>query len=420
MWRPTLRLPAITMVLAVFVITARGPCALGDDPSPVPSDPVFRALRTDGTTVSGRIRQLGPNRRVLLSDGTIETAIPFDRLVTLTREGDQPSALPDGSVVLFPDGDRLRTQIGNSTETALETHPPLLGDADLAVPLDSLLALLLVPGSDPAAQEDLLGKLREEPRKSEVLLLNNDDRQTGGFLGLKTDKVAFQRDNGPPETDRTRVSALEFDPTLVKYPEPKDAPWLELTFLDGSRLGAISTTVDQGQLVLETRFGATMRVPLRALAGVHVKGGPVVYLATRKEALAEYVGYVGEHRKSFGRNKTADGRVLKLGGRPYDRGLGTQSRTLLAYRLEPGDQRFQATVGLDDRAGPLGSVVFRVLVDGKERASTPSMTARDAPRSLDVDLTGARILILATEFGDRGDVQDLADWVEARIIRATK
>ena len=26
-------------------------------------------------------------------------------------------------------------------------------------------------------------------------------------------------------------------------------------------------------------------------------------------------------------------------------------------------------------------------------------------------------LILATEFGDRGDVRDLADWVEARIIR---
>ena len=29
----------------------------------------------------------------------------------------------------------------------------------------------------------------------------------------------------------------------------------------------------------------------------------------------------------------------------------------------------------------------------------------------------ASILILATEFGDRGDVRDLADWVEARMIR---
>ena len=38
-------------------------------------------------------------------------------------------------------------------------------------------------------------------------------------------------------------------------------------------------------------------------------------------------------------------------------------------------------------------------------------------RPVDVDLTGGRYLILATEFGDRGDVRDLADWVEARIIR---
>lgn len=94
-----------------------------------------------------------------------------------------------------------------------------------------------------------------------------------------------------------------------------------------------------------------------------------------------------------------------------------QSTTFLAYKIEPGDRRFQGLVGVDDRAGPLGSVVFRVLVDGKERFKTPFLTDHDAPRSVDVDLTGGRFLILATEFGDRGDVRDLADWVEARIVR---
>ena len=41
-------------------------------------------------------------------------------------------------------------------------------------------------------------------------------------------------------------------------------------------------------------------------------------------------------------------------GQTYDRGLGTQSTTFLAYRVEPGDRRFQALVGVDERAGPLG------------------------------------------------------------------
>jgi hypothetical protein len=92
----------------------------------------------------------------------------------------------------------------------------------------------------------------------------------------------------------------------------------------------------------------------------------------------------------------------------------------MAYEIVPGDRRFQATVGVDERAGPPGSVVFRVLVDNEERFKSPPQTNRDAPKSIDVDLSGGKYLILVTEFGDRGDVRDLADWVEARLIRSVQ
>ena len=72
-------------------------------------------------------------------------------------------------------------------------------------------------------------------------------------------------------------------------------------------------------------------------------------------------------RNPYRRDASIEGHPLRLAGQVYDRGLGTQSRTFLAYRLVADDQRFQALVGLDDRAGALGSVVFRVLVDGRER-----------------------------------------------------
>ena len=90
---------------------------------------------------------------------------------------------------------------------------------------------------------------------------------------------------------------------------------------------------------------------------------------------------------------------------------------MLAYRIQPGDRRFQALIGVDERAGPLGSVVFRVFIDRQERFKSPAMTDRDPPKPLDIDLAGGKILILVTEFGDRGNVRDLADWAEARIIR---
>ncbi len=408
--------------LAILAAVALLPPSRGaDDPpagSPVPSDPVFQALRTDGSTVSGRIRQLGAGNEVVLEGASGPVTVPFDRLVKLTREGDLPASPPEGSLVLFPEGDRLQAVIGVSNEKTLEVLPPILGDAPIAVTIDAPLALILAPPADSQAQEDLIARVRDEPRESEVLWLANGDRLTGGFLGLTAQKVLLQRDGAETSVDRSGVVAIEFDPAIVAYPEP-GRPFLELTFLDGSRLGVSDCRIEQGQIVAQTRFGAAIRPPLAKLARVHVRGDHVRYLADRKESRAVFVGYLGEgtHREKFGRNTTLDGRVLRVGGAPHDRGLGTQSRTLLAYRLEPGDRRFQATVALDDRAGPLGSVVFRVLLDGKEKFATPSMTVRDAPREIDLDLSGAKILILAAEFGDRGDVQDQADWIEARLIR---
>jgi hypothetical protein len=62
-------------------------------------------------------------------------------------------------------------------------------------------------------------------------------------------------------------------------------------------------------------------------------------------------------------------------------------------------------------------VVFKVRVDGEIRYESPPMAAGEPPKLVNLDLTGAKFLILMTEFGERGDVQDHADWVEARIIR---
>ena len=145
----------------------------------------------------------------------------------------------------------------------------------------------------------------------------------------------------------------------------------------------------------------------------------ISYLSEREAAASEFVGYLSTHPGTYGRDLTWDGHGLRMAGQPYDRGLGMLPRSLLAYRVEPTDSRFQALVGLDDRAGPRSSVVFRVLVDGKERFASPALTPRQAPVPVDVDLAGGRLLILVVEFGDAGDVQDNAVWAEARIIKSS-
>jgi hypothetical protein len=373
----------------------------------------------DGTSVSGRIRQLGPKQELtLVTVEGPEKVIPLDTLVKLTRDGLEVSLTPEPAVVLFPDGDRLyRTVIGAANETSLDVQSYSLGT--LAIPLDSLLGLGLGSGvtlpADADALEAVAQRVRSEPRNSEVLWLANGDRLAGSFLGLTDKIVEFQSRKSAVKLERTGVVAIGFDPALVVYPKPKSG-FLELTLADGSRLGVTGTRVDQGDIVATTRFGAAIHVPISELVRVHARTPTVAYLSELSVAEERYVPYVGPPRP-FRRDGTVEGHALRLSGQDYDRGIGTQSRTLLAYRLEPGDRRFQALVGLDDRAGPLGSVVFRVFADNKPVFTSSTMSARDAPRPIDVDISSAKILILITEFGDRGGIRDLADWVEARIIR---
>lgn len=415
-YRTILTLTALLFAGSARAWAGNGDGAGGPGGSTVPSDPVFTALLIDGTTVSGRIRQLGPRNEVtLVPQEGAEKTIEFARLVKLTREGLVPSFAPQGSLVLFPDGDRLyRTVLGPVSETHIEVQPyTLLGN--LKVPLESLLGLVLNPPEDPDALALLVDRVRSEPRKTEALFLTNGERIPGGFLGLDEKKVKFQGEQGPLTVDVSKVVALRFDESLAVYPMPA-GEFFELTMSDGSRLGVTELKLEQGQLTGTARFGTPIRLALGDLVRMHARSKSIVYLSEREADAAKYVAYVGPTR-SYRRDMAVDGHPLRLGGQTYDRGLGTQSRTLLAYRIRPGDRRFQALVGLDDSAGPLGSVVFHVVVDNKDRFVSPPMSARDVPKSIDVDLTGGKYLILLTEFGERGEVRDFADWVEARIMR---
>jgi hypothetical protein len=380
----------------------------------VSSDPTFKALLIDGHTVSGRLVSLGPGAiKIMSTDGTAHE-LALNRLIKLTRDFSAVVPALEASHVILPEGDRImRVSIESSTETGLAIQSDVLGK--FLLPLDGAVGLIFAGPSRATELDPLWEQVRAEPRTTEVVWLTNGDRLAGGFLDLDESKIKIQVGGKPVEVDRQGVVALGFDPKLIGYPRPK-SDFLELTLKDGSRLGVTEARIEDGIVLATTRFGAAIKFSLGELVRVHARSSAVVYLSERKPVRDQYLSYVGPTRE-YRVDRTVDGHPFHLGGQAYDRGLGTQSTTFLAYRVEPGDRRFQALVGVDERAGPLGSVVFRVLVDGKERWKTPAMTDHDPPRPVDVDLAGARYLILATEFGDRGDVRDLADWVEARMIR---
>jgi hypothetical protein len=398
-------------------VLAIGAATASADPasSPVSSDPVFQAVMVDGSSPSGRIVSFDSDTITIATKEGARERLAIDHLVKLTREPAPPvSGWEDSQAVLLPEGDRLlRTAIGSTTETSLDVRSESLGK--LEVPLDCVLGLILSTQGPSGSFDARWDRILVEPRKNEVVWLLNGDRLEGSFLDMDDRKIHIQIDQKPVEVERMGVAALAFDPSLLNYPRPK-GHFLELRLNDGTRLGVSSTKLDEGTVEAMTRFGRPVRFGLGELSGVVARSGSVVYLAERAPAKAVYTSYIGPTRP-YRADRAIDGQPFQLAGRTYDRGIGTQSRTLLAYRIEPGDRRFQALVGVDERAGPLGNVVFRVLIDGAEQYRSDPMTHRDAPKPVDVDLGKGKILILDTQFGHRGDVRDLADWVEARIIR---
>jgi alpha-L-fucosidase 2 len=110
------------------------------------------------------------------------------------------------------------------------------------------------------------------------------------------------------------------------------------------------------------------------------------------------------------------GGPLSLRGQVFRKGLGTHSRCEIEYEIDERFRRFEALVGIDDDTAGQGSVVFRVLLDGREVWQTGPVSGQAAPKKVEVDTSDAKRLTLVVDFGSLGDVQDHADWAEARLV----
>lgn len=115
--------------------------------------------------------------------------------------------------------------------------------------------------------------------------------------------------------------------------------------------------------------------------------------------------------------RNAAGGPLALGKQTYDSGLGCMGQTALEYPLNRQFSKFTVTVGIDAIAKGRGSVAFRILVDGVEKAESGPMSGMTLPKTLTVENLdeAERLLLLVEDAGD-GAEDDLANWVEPVLI----
>jgi hypothetical protein len=253
-----------------------------------------------------------------------------------------------------------------------------------------------------------------------VVLLNNGDAIEGDITGLDDQEATLEADKKPVKIEMKRVAAVALSTEDAKPPRVKGAfariALSDAERADGARLTLTSFACDEATLTGTTTFGAAFAAPIGRLAFLEFVGGREIPLADLKALRYEYSPYLDE-RWDYVRDGAVTGLDLRLAGSHYDRGIGLHAGGRLTYAVPDGARRFEATVGIDDRAGEGATARVRLLADGKAVDLGDRDLARGAPRVVRADVAGAKELTLEVEYGPRGPVHAHVDWVDARFVK---
>ena len=387
----------------------------------IPGSWLYRNLK--GEAFGGSIERMTAEGLIWKpADARDSTKIDWSQIEEVRRNNESSVAPADdatlGPIVLLPQNDRLRGEAVATLNKGLAIQSASIGIVNL--PLPQWAGVLNQPPQTAQESMRALDRLRRGSSvPGDLVILANGDRLQGTVLELDADTVEVQPlgTAKPVSLARTGVQGLAIDSDTLDYPTPEGIFW-RLHLTDGSRVSAKSLTYEsaapENALTFTTLWGAEWRVPLAKVSAVSVARRDAVTLDSLKPAAVQTVDYVGPTPSPrIGTNIV--GGPLKIGVRTFDEGIGTQARTLMAYRLDGKKASFTAWVGMETSAGPRGKARAVVLLDGKPVFDSGPMHSGEPARRVQVELGDARLLILSSEFGEGGGVRDWVNWCEPTL-----
>lgn len=401
---------------AVLLILGVAASALGEEPRP---EPVFAARTVGGEVVQGAWRELKRDWSVRVGAGE-GVSIAGANVLTVRRVDVPLPPLPMDNFLLLANGDYLPFDKLQLTGEKLQlTHTSLESGKETAVPLSAVSVLWWTAPDKTLDAERLRRRLAAGTRSRDTVCLRNGDILAGVLIGLDEKTIEVEVEKKRVKVETPQVAYIAFNTELADVPRPKGV-YGRLVLSGGKGRGgrislASASCTDGGTLTGTTVFGARVRVPLRDIAALDLYQGRAVYLSDLKPGKYEYWPYL-DAAWSFGVDANVAEHDLMLGGSTYDKGIGLHSRSRLSYRLSGAYQRFEAQVGLDERDGRKGRVRIRVRADG-EIVVDRALTAQNGAVPISVKIRGVRELTLEVDFGAGADVQDVVNWVDARLVK---
>lgn len=108
-----------------------------------------------------------------------------------------------------------------------------------------------------------------------------------------------------------------------------------------------------------------------------------------------------------------DGGPITLDGTVYRKGIGMHANGVIGYHLGGNGRTLTAIIGIDDTRGDAGSVIFRVVGDGRTLYESGVMTGSASAKPINVNVSGIDELELVADATDDGQPHDWANWADA-------
>jgi hypothetical protein len=347
----------------------------------------------------------------LLKLGDKSVSIPMPAVLEV-RFPAAPAAEPSiGARVKLVDGSQITA--GKFSVTGDKARcDTAFGPLTLAV---SRLASVRFGISTSRLDEGWKGLLTREST-SDLLVVKKEDVLDflAGVTGDVGEKVNLLLDGDEVPVGRDKVYGIIYHRRVPSL--PKSVCQVRLT--GGDVLEAAQISWKSGKAHVRLAAGPDVVVPEALVAVIDFTVSKIKYLSDLKPRDVKYVSFWEIFLYEYRRDRSLDGPLITLKGKSYPRGLAMHSKTTLRFRIAGEYTRFLAVAGIDDSVAELGHIVQLIVTGDGKPLFDGEIKGREAPRPLDLDVTGVRDLEIVVDFGsDISDIGDHLDLADAKLVK---
>jgi len=369
----------------------------------------------DGSSIRGQLVAAAADS-ITVTAGDERTTLQYEDLMAVEFPAAKRAAAPDDALrlVSLADRGRLWGRIVGLEPSGVQLEVPTLGGRH-TFSLASLAGIRMAAKLHEQAEETFQAQLaRREPGYDVVVLRKGEQVHAfkGSIDALGSDGGRFTRGGRELPLRSDTLYAVVFGAS----PGATDRGGMTLEWTTGESMTGRVVKGTPASLEFARPGGDSVTLPWDRIRRIGVRSERVAFLSDLEPASDKHVPYLNVPWPTRRDRSVANG-PIRLEGKTYAKGLGVHSASAVSYELGGRYKQFVAVIGIDDAVRPRGSVVFRVLADGKEAYNSGAVTGRDEPAAIDVPIAGAQELSLIVDFAQDGDLGDHADWADARVIK---